>query len=133
MGRVLDLDGKVAVVTGAGSGIGRSTALLLARHGARVHAADIDADRAEEVAREIAAGGGSASAHALDVSDPAEHFKSQRQQRIAGKNRHRFTESFVTRRPSSAQIVIVQRRQIVMNQRVGVDQFECRRCLLDSF
>jgi NAD(P)-dependent dehydrogenase (short-subunit alcohol dehydrogenase family) len=71
MGQVPDLQGKVAVVTGAGSGIGRSTALLLARHGARVHAADIDAQSAETLAREIADAGGSAAAHTLDVSDAA--------------------------------------------------------------
>ena len=73
MARAFDLHGKVAVVTGAGSGIGRSTALLLARNGAKVHVADIDAERARKVAREIEAAGGSASAHALDVSDPAGH------------------------------------------------------------
>src|SRR5207237_1024300 len=71
MGRDVDLHGKVAVITGAGSGIGRSTALLLARRGASVHAADIDAESAERVSREISAAGGSATAHALDVSDPA--------------------------------------------------------------
>ncbi|MHB8233069.1 MAG: SDR family NAD(P)-dependent oxidoreductase [Solirubrobacteraceae bacterium] len=64
-----NLQGKVAVVTGAGSGIGRATALLLARHGATVHAADIDARSAEIVAVEIASAGGSATAHRLDVSD----------------------------------------------------------------
>ena len=41
----MNLGGKVAVVTGAGSGIGRSTALLLARHGARVHAADLNTEK----------------------------------------------------------------------------------------
>lgn len=70
MGRVVDLRGKVAVVTGAGSGIGRSTALLLARNGAKVHVADIDAASARAVASEIEAAGGTATAHALDVSDP---------------------------------------------------------------
>ena len=64
------LHGKVAVVTGGGSGIGRATALLLARHGARVHVADLNDDAAEDVARTIEAAGGSAVAHALDVSDP---------------------------------------------------------------
>jgi len=71
MGRDVDLHGKVAVVTGAGSGIGRSTALLLARRGASAHVADIDAESAERVSREISSAGGSATAHALDVSDPA--------------------------------------------------------------
>src|SRR5246127_5089420 len=70
MGRVADLNGKIAVVTGAGSGIGRSTALLLARSGAKVHVADIDEERARTVAGEIESAGGAAHAHALDVSDP---------------------------------------------------------------
>jgi NAD(P)-dependent dehydrogenase (short-subunit alcohol dehydrogenase family) len=65
-----NLHGKIAVVTGGGSGIGRATALLLARHGAKVYVADLNADAAEDVARAIEASGGSAVAHALDVSDP---------------------------------------------------------------
>lgn len=67
-----DFAGKVAVVTGAGSGIGRSTALLLARLGATVHAADLDDAAAASVVREIEAAGGTAVAHAVDVSDAAE-------------------------------------------------------------
>ncbi len=63
----LDLTGKTAVVTGAGSGIGRATALLLARHGARVHVADVNADAAVAVVDEI---GRSAVAHNVDVSVP---------------------------------------------------------------
>jgi NAD(P)-dependent dehydrogenase (short-subunit alcohol dehydrogenase family) len=65
-----NLHGKVAVVTGGGSGIGRATALLLAHHGAVVHVADLNAESAGKVVREIGAGGGTATAHALDVSDP---------------------------------------------------------------
>jgi NAD(P)-dependent dehydrogenase (short-subunit alcohol dehydrogenase family) len=59
----------VVVVTGAGSGIGRATAMLFARRKAIVHLADIDGARAAEVAAEIAAMGGRAEAHAVDVSD----------------------------------------------------------------
>ncbi len=67
----LDLTGRVAVVTGAGSGIGRATARLLARRGATVHATDLDAASARAVADEIAADGGRATARAVDVSDAA--------------------------------------------------------------
>jgi NAD(P)-dependent dehydrogenase (short-subunit alcohol dehydrogenase family) len=68
---VQDLAGKVVVITGAGSGIGRSTASLLARHGAKVHVADIDEATAQETVRAIEAAGGRGAAHALDVSDAA--------------------------------------------------------------
>ena len=64
------LHGLTALVTGAGSGIGRATSLALAREGVRVHAADIDSESSASVAAEIAAEGGSAQSHAVDVADP---------------------------------------------------------------
>jgi 3(or 17)beta-hydroxysteroid dehydrogenase len=68
-GRVAD---KVALVTGAASGIGRSTALLLAREGATVAVSDVDEAGARQVAKQIADAGGKALALALDVtSEPA--------------------------------------------------------------
>jgi NAD(P)-dependent dehydrogenase (short-subunit alcohol dehydrogenase family) len=69
MAKDIDLTGKIAVVTGAGSGIGAATARLLARHGAKVHVADLNAGAASAVAREI---GGGATDHAVDVSRPEE-------------------------------------------------------------
>jgi NAD(P)-dependent dehydrogenase (short-subunit alcohol dehydrogenase family) len=62
------LRGKVAVVTGGGSGIGRGICLALVREGARVMVADVDAGKAEAVAVELRALGAEAQAHATDVS-----------------------------------------------------------------
>ncbi|MCX5866663.1 MAG: SDR family NAD(P)-dependent oxidoreductase [Proteobacteria bacterium] len=60
---------KIAIVTGAASGIGQGLAHELARRGARVVAADINGKGAEEVAGAIQAGGGQARAASLDVSN----------------------------------------------------------------
>ena len=65
------LDGDVALVTGAGRGIGRSVAIDLARRGAAVAVVARTSSEIEAVAREIEAGGGRARAFACDVSDPA--------------------------------------------------------------
>lgn len=64
----MNLKDKIAVITGAGSGIGRATALRLAREGVHVHVVDIDAERAEQVATEVRATGRNAWAHAVDCS-----------------------------------------------------------------
>jgi 2-keto-3-deoxy-L-fuconate dehydrogenase len=66
------LAGKEAVVTGAGSGIGRAVALMLAQQGARVMVMDINEDHAHAVAEEIEAAGGKATAGQADVSNQTE-------------------------------------------------------------
>lgn len=65
---MFNLDGKSALVTGAGSGIGREIALLFAKQGAHVGVADINVAGAESVTDEITAAGGKARAITLDVT-----------------------------------------------------------------
>src|SRR6516165_7365920 len=62
-------EGAVAIVTGGASGIGRALGESLARRGAKVVLADLQVDRAEEVASRIREGGGRATAEELDVTD----------------------------------------------------------------
>jgi NAD(P)-dependent dehydrogenase (short-subunit alcohol dehydrogenase family) len=62
------LDGRVAVVTGGGDGIGGAVSRLFAEHGAFVEVAEIDADRAERVTAEVTAVGGRIRAHVVDVT-----------------------------------------------------------------
>ncbi|MGB5093827.1 MAG: SDR family NAD(P)-dependent oxidoreductase [Parvibaculum sp.] len=72
------ISGKTAVVTGAASGIGRATALALAKEGARLAIADLDRAGLAETAARIQAAGGQASTFLLDVaSRPAVHDFAQ--------------------------------------------------------
>jgi NAD(P)-dependent dehydrogenase (short-subunit alcohol dehydrogenase family) len=64
-------EGKVAIVTGAGQGIGEIYAKALGAEGAKVVVADLNTEGAERVAKEIESAGGSAKAVSVDVSDQA--------------------------------------------------------------
>jgi NAD(P)-dependent dehydrogenase (short-subunit alcohol dehydrogenase family) len=66
------LAGRIAIVTGAGQGIGRAIAVVLARAGARVCVAELKAERGERTAAEILAAGGEAVAVATDVGRRAD-------------------------------------------------------------
>ena len=67
-----DVEGKVAVITGGGSGIGRATALALARRRATITICNLPPTTSKATADDIVAAGGRASAHEVDVtSEPA--------------------------------------------------------------
>lgn len=69
MGRVT---GKITLVTGAGDGIGKATALLYAREGATVFCVSRTASKLEAVVKQIEAAGGKAAYAAADLSKPAD-------------------------------------------------------------
>jgi len=66
------INGKVAIITGAGSGVGRAAALLFAQHGAKVVVSDIDAAAAQATADEVKAAGGEVIAQVCHVAVAAE-------------------------------------------------------------
>src|ERR1700753_2505474 len=92
------LDGKVALVTGAGSGIGAASARALAKEGATVAVTDIRADAAKTVGSEIGGAGGHALGFELDVADESAWRQvSQRSARSSARSR------FCTAMPPSPQ------------------------------
>ncbi len=66
------LDGRVAVVTGGGAGIGAAIVKLFAQHGAKVEIAEVSAESGGAIADEIVAAGGVCRAHAIDVTAAAD-------------------------------------------------------------
>ena len=66
---MMELDGSVAIITGAGGAIGEAAARLFSREGAAVVLADVRKEGIEEIARQVRERGGKASAFTLDVSD----------------------------------------------------------------
>ena len=91
---------KVAIVTGAGGGIGQVYAESLAREGAAVVVADINVEGAQKVADGIKGEGGNALAVRVDVSDPRLHQGDGRHRRFPSSVAS--TTSSTTRRSSGA-------------------------------
>ena len=66
------LGSKIALVTGAGGGLGGATAIRFATEGAKVVCSDIDLAKAEKTVSMIESSGGTAIAHQCDIADPAQ-------------------------------------------------------------
>jgi NAD(P)-dependent dehydrogenase (short-subunit alcohol dehydrogenase family) len=84
---MMRLQNKVALITGAGSGIGRETAHLFAQEGARVVVVDVNDQAGEETVEQVRSAGGEAAYVHADVSNPAEaeamiHFAEERYGRL---------------------------------------------------
>ena len=73
---MLELKGKVALVTGGGSGIGEACAIMLAHQGAKVAVLDQNIEAAERVTQQIKSSGGQANALRVDVSDEGQVSKA---------------------------------------------------------
>ena len=73
---MLELKGKVALVTGGGSGIGEACAIMLAHRGAKVAVLDQNIEAAERVTQQIKSSGGQANALRVDVSDEGQVSKA---------------------------------------------------------
>lgn len=73
------MQGRAALITGGGSGIGADLAVQLARRGVSVTLADVDVAGAEAVAARIRAAGGQAIVARCDVADPAQHVAAFRE------------------------------------------------------
>lgn len=111
------MNGKVALVTGAASGIGRACAQVLAREGARVMAADIDEAGLDETCRAILDAGGACETQRLDVTDEADWGRAMERLHTAGDGLHILVNNaaLCIHMPLREMTLAVWRRQNAVN------------------
>src|SRR5258708_8158211 len=97
----VDLNGKVAIVTGAGDGVGRAIALALAKSGAAVGVNDLNPDRADNVAQEIIGAGGRAIPWSGDISNKFQAAATIETVRDKFTDLHILVNAAGVQRPSS--------------------------------
>lgn len=97
----VDLSGKVALVTGAGEGVGRAVALMLAQSGAAVGVNDLNPDRADKVAQEIIDAGGQAMPYSADISNKFQASANIEALRDRFTNLHILVNAAGIQRPST--------------------------------
>ncbi len=132
----MDIEGKVALVTGSGSGIGRASALRLGREGAAVVVSDIDEAGGRETARQIEEGGGRAAFVHADVrSEPdVQAMFAFAEQTFGGLDILHNNAGIITRRPAYpeaeverwAQVLEVNLRGVILCTQRGIESMRRR-------
>ena len=129
----MNIKGKVALVTGGASGIGRATSLLLAEHGAQVVVADVAIDGAAETVHLIEKDGGEALAFAADITqvDAVEQLFAAGESRFGGIDIVINNAGIVVGPPGWPDVGAARLAQVIHTNLGGV--FIVQRTALDSF
>ncbi|MFB0977462.1 MAG: SDR family oxidoreductase [Myxococcota bacterium] len=129
----MNIKGKVALVTGGASGIGRATSLLLAEHGAQVVVADVAIDGAAETVHLIEKNGGEALAFAADITqvDAVEQLFAAGESRFGGIDIVINNAGIVVGPPGWPDVGAARLAQVIHTNLGGV--FIVQRTALDSF
>ncbi len=132
----MDIQGKVAVVTGAGSGIGRASALRLGHEGASVVVSDIDEENGKDVTGQIEAAGGRAAFVRADVTSEADQqaMLAFAEEKFGGVDILHNNAGIITQRPRYpeaeverwAQVIDINLRGVILGTQLGIEAMRKR-------